>query len=336
MDRTVRIRELTVKPGEKTNSWVKIGELADGSPLRVPLIIVNGKEPGPRIVVVACAHGDEVIGTEAIKTIARELTPDKIKGTFIGIPILNAVAFLTGTRVDVLETPMGWNDMSKMYSTAKPDGSVTERAASFLRDEVIPQVEYYIDLHSSAVGSLNGPRAIVAGLYAKVDPVVRRRMEELAIGCGFDVIYRPESESYEGMYFRPIPFFEERGTAKIVLETGAAPTLADLDTLRNGIMGCLVEIGMVEGKPKKSRDITYCGRLSAVRANRGGIFRPYVEIGKTVKAGDKIGEITDVFDNIVEEVVSPASGIVVKVATSAIAYTGIRLAVLAIPDNSRL
>ncbi len=329
---TIKIRKFTVKPGEKVNGWVPLGQMLDGSPFRVPLIVVNGQKPGPKLLVGACVHGDEVIGIEAIKSIASQLKPEKIAGTFIGMPIVNIASYMSLARVDKLETPIGGNNMHLHWQNGTSEGSMTERAAAFFRDEVLPLAEYYIDIHSSATGSYNSPRAIVAGDYVKLDPVVRKRIDVMGVACNFGVIFKPKSASWKGMYFAPRTFFEEKGIAKIVLETGAAPTLDDVETIKEGISNIMKAIKMIPGKPRVKNRQTYCSRLFAVRSNAGGIFRTGVKLGARVRKGDTLGEVTDIFDHIVEKVVAPSAGIVIKVATTAAVYTGIRLIVLAVPD----
>ena len=329
---TIRIRELAVKPGEKVHDWVTLGQMLDGSPFRVPLIVINGKKPGPRLLVGACIHGDEVIGIEAIKSVAKQLKPEKISGVFIGAPIINIASYMSLARVDKLETPIGGNNMHLHWQTGTPEGSMTERGAAFFRDEVLPLAEYYVDIHSSATGSYNSPRAIIAGDYVKLDPVVRKRIDKMGVASNFEVVFKPKSASWKGMYFAPRTFFEEKGTAKIVLETGAAPTLGDVETIKEGINNIMKAIKMIPGEPNFKNRQTYCSRLFAVRSNTGGIFRADVKLRDRVKKGAKLGEVTDIFDNIVEKIIAPSDGIVIKIATTAAVYTGIRLIVLGVPD----
>jgi|WetSurMetagenome_2_1015567.scaffolds.fasta_scaffold248982_1 uncharacterized protein len=328
----IKVRDIIVNPGEKRHAYVTLGQMVDGSPYRIPLILINGTKPGPRLLVSACVHGDEVIGTEAIKTIAKTLTPENMAGCFIGVPITNIASYLSLARVDLLETPVGDNDMSSKWRTATLEGSMTERAAAFFTKELVPQAEYYIEIHSSAQGSFNCPRAIVySGDFAEIDPEIRKKEDHLAKACNFEVIFKPTKATWKGMYFTPTPFFENVGVARIILETGGAPTIVDVETIREGISNIMKEIRMIPGEASNSNEQVYCPRLMAVRANSGGIFRSTVKLRDRVKKGEKLGEVTDIFDNITEELTAPEDGIVVKVATAAAVYTGIRLIVLAIP-----
>ena len=128
----IKIRDITVNPGEKKHAFVTLGQMLDGSPYRVPLIIINGAKPGPKLLVGACVHGDEVIGTEAIKTVAKTLSPQELSGVFIGMPIINIASYMTLARVDLLEAPVGDNNMTNKWAKATMEGSMTERAARLL------------------------------------------------------------------------------------------------------------------------------------------------------------------------------------------------------------
>ena len=159
-----------------------------------------------------------------------------------------------------------------------------------MRDEVTPLVDSYIDIHSSAVGSLNSPRAIICGDFSKIDPAVRKRCDEMADACNIEVIFKPAQETWKGMYFQLVPFFESRGVAKIVIETGCAPTLLEVDVIREGIYNIMKQTQMIAGAPSKSNEQVYCGGLVAIRSNSGGIFRSTVKLRDWVKAGDKLGK----------------------------------------------
>src|SRR5262245_7234537 len=199
----IRIRELNADAGTKVYGGIKCGEWADGSPITVPLAIVNGRSPGPVVVGIGGMHGDEMVGTEAVRRIAAELKPERMRGASIGVVAANIVAFLLGSRVNSLEDPGGWNDFEYVRQPEQPTGSLTERLGCLLRDEIVPQCQYYIDLHSSAKGSTNYPRAIVAGDFVPVAKDLREKIDRIAEACGFEYIFKPKVSSWPGMYFSP-------------------------------------------------------------------------------------------------------------------------------------
>lgn len=335
MSEKVQIGSISVDPKSKKYDYLKVGELYDGSPVNIPIMVVNGAEPKPRLLLTAAAHGDEVVGTEAIKRVISKIDPEKFKGVVIGIPVLNMPAYLAGDRVNVLETPKGRNDLHQFYTKSiDPEGSQTERIAYLLHEEIFPKVDYVIDLHSSAIGGYNSPRAIICGNYVPISEELREKIDGLAVASAFKVIFRPQKSPWPGMYFTPRTLWEESyGKAAIVLETGAAPTIGDADTIISGITNIMKHLGMLEGSPTKVKDQVFFDRIIAVRANKGGIFRSRTKVGDYVKQDEVIGEVTNLFDDVVEEIKSPEYGLIIKNRTSAFVNTGERVFVIALLEE---
>lgn len=331
MSEKVQIGSISVNPKSKKYDFLKVGELYDGSPVNIPIMVVNGVESKPRLLLIAAVHGDEVVGTEAIKRVISKIDPEKFKGVVIGIPVLNMPAYLASERVNVLEVPKGSNDLERFFTKSiNSEGCQSERIAYVLQEEIFPKVDYVIDLHSSAIGSNNFPRAIICGNYVPISEELREKIDELAVASAFELIFRPQRPPWPGMYFTPGALWEESyGKATIVLETGASPTIDDADTIISGITNIMKHLGMLEGLPTKAKDQIFVERLIAVRANKGGIFRPRTKIGDYVKQDEVIAEVTNLFDDVVEEIKSPEYGLIIKHRTSAFVGTGERVFVIA-------
>ncbi len=323
---------ITVEVGAKKFSHFTIGEMADGSPVRIPLVLANGAKPGASLLVTAGLHGDEAVGTEAVRRVAGMIDPKTLAGRFIGLPVINVPAFLTSTRVNLYEDPLGYNDLSRAIPTGQKEGSLTERIAAFVRDEVYPLADTVIDIHSSARGSTNFPRAIVCGDYVPISKDLLARVNRLAKACGFEFIFKPRAASWKGMYFAPRSFLEETmGKASIVLETGHAPTIDGTDEITQGIWNIMLDLSMVQGQARAAAKQVYMDKLYAVRANRGGLWHAKAGLGVAVKEGELLGTIHGASDEVLEEIHSPVSGISVKVATAAMCPTGTRVFVIGTP-----
>ena len=61
----VAIRDIHASRGERVQGWLAIGETPSG-PLRVPLVIINGNEDGPRLCLTAGVHATEYAPIEAV------------------------------------------------------------------------------------------------------------------------------------------------------------------------------------------------------------------------------------------------------------------------------
>ena len=195
----IKLHDISAAEGEKVFGAIKVGGWADGSAVGVPVHIVNGREAGPVVAVTAAIHGDEVVGTDAVRRITSELDPARLRGAVVGIPIVNTPSFILNARTNVLEDYMGSNDASTILWTAQPNGSLSERIASLIREEIIPLSEVYIDLHSWARGSTNYQRAIIAGEFANMAPELRRGCDGLGEACGYEYVFKPRASRWSGM-----------------------------------------------------------------------------------------------------------------------------------------
>lgn len=329
----LKLEGISAAPGTLGKGFIKVGEFFDNSPVNMPLMILNGAGEGPVLLMMSAVHGNEVVGTEAIKRVMTSLNPKVVKGTIIGIPVVNIPAFLSDARINVLEAPAGSNDLSSMIRTGEPtQGPQSQSIANFLHGKIFPRMEYVIDLHSSAPGSFNYPRAIIIGQHIQIPQALRAKCQALGKACNFEYVFRPSKSKWEGMYFPPGSMFEMKyGIPAIILETGAAPTTVDVESLLYGIGNILKHLKMIPGRPARKNKQTYIDRLIAFRAKRGGMFRLIVKMGARVKKGDVIGEVTNLFNEVVETIRATEEGIVIKTATSALMATGVRAAVIGTP-----
>jgi len=323
---------ISTTAGTLAKGFIKVGEFFDNSPVNMPVMILNGGGEGPTVLMMSAIHGNEVVGTEAIKRIITSLDPKKVSGTIVGIPVVNIPAYLQNSRVNLMESPAGDNDLGNMLKAGVIQGPQSQSIANVLHEKIFKKVEYVIDLHSSAPGSYNYPRAIVIGDYVKVPQTLKDKCNALAEACNFEIIFKPGGLKWEGMYFDPYTIFESMyGIPSIILETGAAPTTEDLESLLYGIDNILKHLKMILGEPAKKNKQVYVDRLVAFRAKNGGMFRLIVKMGARVKKGDVIGEVTNLFNEVVETIRATEEGIVIKTATSALMATGVRAAVIGTP-----
>ena len=76
----------------------------DGQTLSMPVLTARGRKDGPTLVVTAGVHGDEYEGMEAIYRTYEALDPDRLKGTFVAVPIVTLTAFWLGIRCNPVDS----------------------------------------------------------------------------------------------------------------------------------------------------------------------------------------------------------------------------------------
>lgn len=106
------------------------------------IIIVCGKLPGPTLCLTAGLHGDELNGIEITRQIMQNLDPDNLRGTVIGIPVVNIGGYLHRTRLTE-----NHHDLNRCFP-GNPDGNCSEQVAHTIFSEIIIHCDALIDLHT--------------------------------------------------------------------------------------------------------------------------------------------------------------------------------------------
>ncbi|HPU16437.1 MAG TPA: succinylglutamate desuccinylase/aspartoacylase family protein, partial [Polymorphobacter sp.] len=84
----------TLPAGSTNRFWVRPADSAIGQGWYVPVIVVRGAKPGPRLLLTAAIHGDELNGIAVIHRLANEIDPAGLAGTLVMLPGLNTPGLL--------------------------------------------------------------------------------------------------------------------------------------------------------------------------------------------------------------------------------------------------
>ena len=120
--------------------------LADGSTVRLPLLVAAGRSPRPRLVITAGIHGDEYEGPRAITDLLGTLDPAALEGTVVAVPVANPPAFAAGTRT----SPLDGLNLARIFP-GDPDGTISQRIAYTLVERIVRGADLLVDLHSGGV-----------------------------------------------------------------------------------------------------------------------------------------------------------------------------------------
>src|SRR5262245_64412898 len=91
----------SVSPGTKAVLDLPLTELSDGTIIRLPVVVINGAKPGPRLYVGAAIHGDEVTGVSIITGVLKDMDPHGLSGSIIAVPVQHPLAFHADHRIPV-------------------------------------------------------------------------------------------------------------------------------------------------------------------------------------------------------------------------------------------
>src|SRR5690349_18496986 len=127
---TIRIRDIDAAPGTRAQGFLTIGE-TPSEPIRVPLVIVNGRRPGPRLCLTAGVHAAEYPAIDAVMRTVRELDPATLAGAVVAVPVVNPPMFQR--RAGFLSPIDGLN--LNRTAPGRPDGTISEILADVMLNE---------------------------------------------------------------------------------------------------------------------------------------------------------------------------------------------------------
>ena len=285
-------------------SWTAT-ELFEGVPVATPVLVINGAQPGPTLCLTAAIHGDELNGIEMVRRVMHDISPGKLSGAIIGVPIVNVQGFRRGSRY----LP-DRRDLNR-YFPGNASGSAAARIAHSFFENVVAHCDALIDLHTGSFERANLPQ-IRADLR---DPDV----VTLAQGFGATVILHSTPGVGTLRYAAT-----QAGIPTLTLEAGG-PLQLELTEVKHGVKGIQSLIGSLGMLRKtrfwgKSEPVYY--RSTWVRAESGGILFSDVSLGATVRKGDLLGTITDPMNNEQVELHSPYTGRIIGMARNQVVMPG--------------
>jgi len=258
---------------------------------RVPIsIIANGD--GPTVILEGGNHGDEYEGPIVIGGLIRELEPEAIQGRLILMPANNVHAAMAGRRT----SPVDGLNMNRTYP-GDPLGSITEQITAFMNDVVFPRADAFLTLHSGGSSLDLIPSAIVE---PAAEPDLRRRI--VAAVRAFDApatvvagnLGDPRTATATACRAGLVTVGAEMGG-------GGTVTPAALEVCRRGVQNVLAHLGVLpadraEPPGGDGRLMELPGSDAFVYATADGIFEPFHEHGREVRAGEAAGRIHCTWD----------------------------------------
>jgi len=306
----VTIGTATARPGQKATGYIQVPAGSDAA-ASVPVIVVNGAKPGPKLALVAGAHGTEYASIIALEKLAQSADPAVLSGTLIVLPLLNVASFQQ--KVPHLNPTDGKN-MNRFYP-GKADGSQTERISWAIAKQVIEPSDYLIDYHGGDLDENLRRYSYWADTgNAQLDQTTRGMV--LAFGLDHIIIQRNRPSDPNPSGAVPITRYTQRiGKPAIAVEAGHSGTVeaGDVDTLVTGTINVMRHLKMLEGAVKPVEHPLWIGPVSIVAADGEGIFYPQVLPEAYVAKGMSIGYVTDYFGKKLHDVPSPVSGVIIYI-----------------------
>ena len=300
-----RLHVEDLAPGKVHRFWFRAGDSSVGQGWYVPVVVVKGAQPGPKLLVTAGVHGDEYNGIAVAHRLGNEVDPATLRGTVTLIPGVNTPGLINHTRSF---TPSGGvSDNLNRLMPGKEDASdVSERYSGRIWARLMrPNADTAVDLHTQSRGT-------EYVLYAFAET---KRARAIAEAFAPDII--KIDKGVKGAIENEL---NRVGIPAITLELGG-PEVFDSRMITRAVDGTvrlLVELKMLPAdtpQPLRIGKPFVANSIMPVRTVRGGYVTRLVELNEDVAKNQPVATVADPFGRVIETVRAPVAGRVNTVAT---------------------
>jgi uncharacterized protein len=331
MPQEMRVAGMAVPAGSAVRHSIEVAELADGTQITLPLLLMNGVADGPRLYLGAAIHGDEVTGIAILSQLCAQVPPGRLAGSILCVLVQNPLAFQVEHRIPVglyLKSPLDQMPIDPWASfPGDAVGNLTERLAATLFS-LITTCQYAIDIHTPTRGGRYVPIAILP------HPLLGesfRRAEDLALAFGSGYLMRTQT----GMYVADGILCVEAtraGVPAFTFEIGEGGRL-EADLVPVGVR-CLSNalrfLGMLPGALEPPPETVVMTQFVGLRASSGGLLQTAASLGARVKRGDVLARLYSVYGDERETIRAPLDGTLVRMTTFPSVASGERVATLGV------
>jgi predicted deacylase len=294
-----------VPPGKRLRFDLPVARLPSGTAMSLPVEVVHGMYPGPRLWLSAAVHGDEIVGVEIIRQLLGRIDPHRLRGSLIAVPIVNVFGFINQSRY----LP-DRRDLNRCFPGSR-HGSLASRVAYLFMTEIVERCTHGIDFHSGSNHRTNLPQ-IRGDLN---DPETRRCAQT------FSAPVMVNAQTRDGSLRQAAA---QLGKTVLLFEAGE-PQRFDDAAIRLGVEGVqrvMANLGMHASVRKPKIVSTEIVASSWVRARKSGIVRLEARLGDRVRAKQRLAIISDAFGDNRALVEAQVDGLVIGLTNNPLVYQG--------------
>ena len=298
-----------ILPGTKEHFTITIAD-QDTSTF-IPITIFHGNEEGPVLGITAGVHGYEYSPILAGQELINRIDLETLKGTIILVQSANVASFL-GRSPYV--SPIDRKNLNRVFP-GDPNGTITERIAHYISQEIIPRCTHFVDAHSG-----DAPEDLIpySGYYHNDNmPKVSATGKEMALLLGFDYILKFQTTGKEYMNKESPSLYCSAQAFKLGIpaadiECGRLGMVESeyVNLIAEGILNLMDGLEMTNERPNEIGEVFISEARSSVKSEHTGFFYPTKSAGDYVTKGMKIGYITDFFNRELQEVFSDVDGVI--------------------------
>jgi predicted deacylase len=318
----LQVGSISAAPGEKRcgYSHVNVGS----AHVHLPVLLVNGSRPGPRLALTSGLHYGEFVGIEALRELARKCDGASLAGQLVACPLACPPAFFTQRSG---ASPLDGINPNRVYP-GNPTGRPTERLVAWLFENLIRESDVFIDLHG---GGVTMDLVSFVAYRSSENPEQDRRALELAELFGLPIV-RGDAPTWGNSHAAAT----RAGIASLLVEVGARGSRSQEEAklVRDGLLRVMKHLGMITEAPAGSnRSLERWRWTVEIEAPTEGLWYPEFQVGEEVEAGQVLGRILDPFDDVLAVVVAPQAGRVFYGGRSLSIACGNIIAAMAVRDT---
>ena len=317
---------ISVQKGKKAHQQILVGELANGSPIYIPLMVIQGNRPGPVLWMCGAIHGDELNGSIAMRNVYLETRVEEVKGSLIFTPILNPIAFVEKKQVGFLD---GLN--MDLQFPGKADGLISERIAFQLFLEMKRNASALINFHTHGTYANSSPYT-VSHTFRSANPELVEKSFRMALSFGTKASCRVDlgitKEEMPGVTGGNLPSTcITHGIPAFMAEVGGGGRweVPNVAIAQKGIYNVMRFLGMSEGEPEVPDEQIVISRRKSIRNKKGGLVEMLVRPGDVVRKGEICARVIN-FWEVLEEFEAEEDIYILGARANPVASSGDRIA----------
>ena len=319
---------ISVQKGKKAHQQILVGELANGSPIYIPLMVIQGNRPGPVLWLCGAIHGDELNGSIAMRNVYLETRVEEVKGSLIFTPILNPIAFVEKKQVGFLD---GLN--MDLQFPGKADGLISERIAFQLFLEMKRNASALINFHTHGTYANSSPYT-VSHTFRSAKPELVEKSFRMALSFGTKASCRVDlgitKEEMPGVTGGNLPSTcITHGIPAFMAEVGGGGRweVPNVAITQKGIYNVMRFLGMTEGEPEVPDKQIVIPRRKFLRNSRGGLVEVLIRPGDVVRKGEVCARVIN-FWEVLEELRAEEDMYTIQVRENPVVSSGEKIAIL--------
>ena len=358
-------------PGSVARGWLEAADLPTGDPERLPVVVVEGGQPGPTAWVTGGVHGNEVTGIAAAQDVAEAFVgeppvdehherrnatrvgvadPAAVRGRIVCVPVVNPAGLRRASRGSYYHDEDPNRAFPDPTEDAAVGSTVQERVAERLYD-AFADADLLVDLHTAGAHSVPfviRHRVLHGDLRTEREALeLSATLDRLEDALGIPVVgHYPPSEYVERGLHRSMvgAAVNGAGVPAVTVELGGHGTV-DPTARAAGVaevFRALVAFDMLESVPGPvDRDAPSfevpvdfrTRRYRGPRTSTAGIVRHRVAAGGVVEEGEVIADVRAPTGELLESVGADHDGYVLGHRIGAAVYENDAVASMAVRDD---